>query len=162
MPRTQTPFGPLRRKDREMRDRAEIDAVLNAAKVLHLALADAGQPFVVPLFYAYDGAALFFHSARTGTKIALLRKNPRVCFCVTLDHGVIEAEAPCDFEAQHRTVIGFGHAVLLEDAADKRRALDRIVARFTPRRFEYPAGNLAATEAVRIDIESMTGKRHGF
>ncbi len=159
---TDTPFGHMRRKDREMTERADIDAVLEAGNVLYLSLAEGGQPFVVPVFYAYDGQALFFHSARAGTKIKMLKQNPSVCFCVTLDHGIIEAESPCDFEASHRTVIGFGQAAFVEDETAKRDALQRIVGRFTARKFQYPAANLKTTAVVRIDIASMTGKRHGF
>ncbi len=159
---TAGPFGPLRRKDRLMADRADIDAVLNEGRVMRLALADGDTPFVVPVFFAYDGEAVYFHSARSGTKIDILKRNPKVCFEVSMDQGIIESDAACDFEARHRTVIGFGRAAFVEDAAQKAAALARIVARFTNRRFEFPEANLKVTAVVRIDIESMTGKRHGF
>jgi nitroimidazol reductase NimA-like FMN-containing flavoprotein (pyridoxamine 5'-phosphate oxidase superfamily) len=156
------PHGPMRRKDREITDRAEIDALIHASKVMHLGLADGGTPFVVPVFYAYDGASLFFHSAKAGTKIEMLKRNNLVCFEITADHGIIENDAACDFEASHRTVIGLGRARFVEDEAEKTAALTRIVARFSSRRFEFPAANLKATAVVRIDIESVKGKKHGF
>jgi len=156
------PHGAMRRKDREITDRAEIDAIINGAKVLHLALADGGTPFVVPVFYAYDGAALYFHSARTGSKIEILKRNNAVCFCITVDHGIIESEEPCDFEARHRTVIGTGTAAFVEDEADKIAALNRIVGRFTAKHFDYPKSNLKATAVIRITVESLKGKKHGF
>ena len=156
------PHGPLRRKDREITDRAALDAILYAGKVMYLALAEDNIPFVVPVFYAYDGTALYFHSARVGTKIRILKSNPTVCFAVSLDHGVIPAAAACDFEASHRTVIGLGKADFVEDPAAKAQALDRIVARFTAQKFDYPATNLAATVVGRIVIESIKGKSHGL
>ncbi|OIO02583.1 MAG: 5-nitroimidazole antibiotic resistance protein [Desulfovibrionaceae bacterium CG1_02_65_16] len=155
------PFGPMRRKDREMTDRAEMDDVLRAGKVLHLALADGDTPFLVPVFFAYDGESLFFHSARAGSKIDILKRNPKVCFEISVDHGVIESDMACDFEARHRTVIGFGRAEFVDDAAQKKAALDRIVARFTDKRFDYPQANFKATAVVRIAIASLKGKRHG-
>jgi hypothetical protein len=48
------PHGPMRRKDRVITDRAEIDEILACSKVMHLALADHDVPFLVPLFYTYD------------------------------------------------------------------------------------------------------------
>jgi len=156
------PHGAMRRKDREITDRAEIDAILAVGKVMHLALSDNDVPFVVPVFYAYDGTSVYFHSAQAGTKIAIMRRNPRVCFEVTVDHGVIESESACDFEAKHRTVIGFGRAVFVEDETEKVQALDRIVARHTDKTFVYPKGNLTRTVVVRVAIESIKGKRHGF
>ncbi len=50
----------------------------------------------------------------------------------------------------------------MEDEADKIAALNRIVARFTDKAFTYPAGNLKTTAVLRIDIESVKGKKHGF
>lgn len=156
------PHGAMRRSDRELTDRAEIDAILQSARVLYLALSDADVPFAVPVFYAYDGTSLYLHSAKGGSKVRILKRNNRVCFVVSLQHGVIESEQACDFEAKHRTVIGLGHASFIEDPAQKVAALDRIVARFTDRTFAYPKTNLDATAVIRIDIESIKGKSHGF
>lgn len=156
------PFGPLRRKDREITDPAAIEAILREGTVLSLALAEDNIPFVVPVFYAYDGEALYVHSARAGTKVRILRRNPAVCFVVSLDHGLVPAAAACDFEARHRTVVGHGRARFLEDPAEKALALDRIVARFTAKRFTYPPGQLGAVAVIRIDIAAVTGKAHGL
>ena len=156
------PHGPLRRKEREITDRAEIDAILRSAKVMRLALADNNIPFVVPVFFAYDGTAVYFHSARMGTKIDIMQRNPNVCFEVSVDQSVIESDRACDFEAKHRTVIGFGKVTFLADDAAKIQALNRIVARFSDKKFEYPPVNLDHTAVIRIDIESIKGKKHGF
>jgi hypothetical protein len=156
------PHGPLRRKEREITDRAEIDAILRSAKVMRLALADNNIPFVVPVFFAYDGRAVYFHSARMGTKIDIMQRNPNVCFEVSVDQSVIESDRACDFEAKHRTVIGFGKVTFLADDAAKIQALNGIVARFSDKTFEYPPVNLDHTAVIRIDIESIKGKKHGF
>jgi uncharacterized protein len=153
--------GPMRRKEREITDQAEIDEILRQGKVLHLALCMDNRPFLVPVFYAYDGTALYVHSAQQGTKIEILKRNPHVCFEVSLHHGVIESDKACDFEARHRTVIGTGTAIFIEDEAEKTQALDSIVGRFTENKFSYPAAMLKHTAILRIDIESISGKKHG-
>jgi nitroimidazol reductase NimA-like FMN-containing flavoprotein (pyridoxamine 5'-phosphate oxidase superfamily) len=155
------PHGTMRRKEREITDRAEIDEIIHAEKVMHLALSDNNRPFLVPLFYAYDGHALYFHSAKAGTKIEILKRNNNVCFEIYTGFGIIENEKACDFEARHRTVIGFGKAFFVEDEAGKIKALNSIVGRFTDKRFEYPKANLNATSVIRIDIELVKGKTHG-
>ena len=129
---------------------------------MHLALADNDIPFVVPVFFAYDGTAVYFHSRKAGSKIGILQRNNKVCFAVSIDHGVIAAERACDFEARHRTVIGLGAAAFLEDEAEKVRVLDMIVSRFTETKFEYPPATLAHTAVVRIAVQSLKGKKHGF
>jgi uncharacterized protein len=156
------PHGVMRRKDREITDRTEINSILYSAKVLHLALSDINIPFIVPVFYAYDGAALYFHSSLSGTKIEILKRNNNVCFEISVDHGIIECDMPCDFEAKHRTVIGVGNAVFVENEAEKIIALDRIVAKITDKKFEYPKSNLSRTAIIRINIESIKGKKHGY
>ena len=162
MPNQGFPHGPLRRKDREITDHAAIDAILTAGKVLYLALCEEDTPFLVPVFYAYVGNELYFHGARVGTKMSILKRNPKVCFAVSLDHGVIASENACDFEAKHRTVVGLGRASIVDDEAEKVVALDRIVARFTDRKFDYPMTSLAAPGVVRSSIESVKGKSHGM
>jgi hypothetical protein len=156
------PHGAMRRKDREITDRAEIDEIVRSAKVMHLALADNNIPFLVPVFYAYDGTALYFHSARVGTKIEIMKRNNNVCFEISVDHGVIESDTACDFEAKHRTVIGFGKAAFVEEEVEKIKALDMIVAQFSNKRFEYSKTNLNSAAVIRIDIKSIKGKKHGF
>lgn len=136
--------------------------IIRSAKVMHLALADNNIPFLVPVFYAYDGTALFFHSARVGTKIEIMKRNNNVCFEISVDHDVIESDMACDFEAKHRTVVGFGKATFVEDEVEKVRALDMIVAQFSSKEFEYPKAKLNSVAVIRIDIESIKGKKHGF
>lgn len=156
------PHGPMRRKKREIVDPAEIATILGEGKVMRLALADGNVPFVVPVFYAFDGKAIYFHSARAGAKIEIIRRNNLVCFEISLDHGVVESDKACDFEARHRTVIGLGRASFLEDEDAKAKVLDMIVAKFTDQKFEYTGAQLRRVLVVKIDVESMKGKKHGF
>lgn len=159
---TEHPHGAMRRAKREITDPAAIDGLLRQCRIMHLALADGDVPFLVPVYYGYDGKALYFHSARQGSKIAILQRNAKVCFEIGIEQGVVEAELACDFEARHKTVIGIGRAVFVEDAAARVAALNLIVAQFTDQQFAYPANNLRQTAVIRIDIDSMKGKQHGF
>jgi nitroimidazol reductase NimA-like FMN-containing flavoprotein (pyridoxamine 5'-phosphate oxidase superfamily) len=156
------PHGIMRRKDREITDRAEIDAIIRSANLMRIALVDGDMPFLVPVFYAFEDSTIYFHSAQAGTKIELIKRNNNVCFEISIDNGIIESDEPCDFEAQHRTVIGIGKAIFVEDEAEKIRALGLIVAHFSQKKFEYPKANLDRTSVIRIDIESIKGKKHGF
>ncbi|WP_410013005.1 pyridoxamine 5'-phosphate oxidase family protein [Sodalis sp. C49] len=156
------PHGAMRRDEREITQPAEIAAILDSARVMYIALAQDNIPFMVPVFYAWDGTSLYFHSARAGTKIAMLKKNSTLCFAVSTEQGVVEDEVICNFEARHRTVIGLGNAVFIRDEAEKIAALNLIVARFSDKAWTFPAANVRATLVLRIDIISMKGKQHGF
>jgi nitroimidazol reductase NimA-like FMN-containing flavoprotein (pyridoxamine 5'-phosphate oxidase superfamily) len=156
------PHGKMRRKEREITDRTEIEAIIRSANLMHIALADGDMPFLVPVFYGFDGTALYFHSSKVGTKIEIIKRNNNICFEISVNHGIIENEIACDFEVKHKTVIGIGKAVFTTDEAEKIKGLDLIVAQFTDKKFDYPKSNLQHTAVIRIDIDSIKGKKHGF
>ncbi len=156
------PHESMRRKDREITSRPVIDEIIRSANLMRIAMVDEEMPFLVPVFYAFDGNSLYFHSAQAGRKIDILKRNNDVCFEISVDHDIIESEEACDFEAKHRTVIGLGKAFFVEDELQKITALNMIVGNFTDRKFEYPKTNLARTAVIRIDIKSVKGKMHGF
>lgn len=151
----------MRRNEREIRDRTEIDAIIRRSQVCRLGLSDHGQPYVVPLCFGYDGQALYFHCAKEGRKLEILRQNPRVCFEFDIVEGLVEADQGCGWSVGYQSVIGFGTAHLLEDAAAKRHALDLLMAQYSERRFSFSPEVLARTAVVRIEIESLAGKRSG-
>ena len=57
---------PMRRKDRELTDGAEMDEILDKALVGHLGLCDEGEPYVLPMNFAVLKGALYLHCAREG------------------------------------------------------------------------------------------------
>lgn len=156
------PHGEMRRDEREITDPAAIDAILTQERVMYIALSSDDVPFVLPVFYVWNGTSLYFHSARGGSKIEIMKKNPAICFAITHYGGVIEDELACNFEARHRTVIGLGSVSFVQDDAEKIAMLHQLMARFTEKTFTFPAANLTATQVIRIDVASMKGKQHGF
>ncbi len=155
------PHGEMRRDERELTEPQALDAILQAGRVMYIALACADMPFLLPVFYVWDGTALWFHSARAGSKIDIMRQNANICFAVSEYGGIIEDELACNFEARHRTVIGVGKTHFVDDETEKVTMLHRLMARFSDKTFHFPAANLKATQVIRIDITSMKGKQHG-
>ena len=153
----------MRRKDKEMTRRSDIDDVLRRALVLHLGLVDDGRAYVVPVDFGYDGTALYIHSAQEGRKVSVLRRNPRVFFQVEIDHVVVLSRTDtCHSTSRFRSVMGEGAAVFLDDPLERRRGLDIVMSKFAPAPFDYNEARLAKVAVIRIDIESITGKSHGF
>ena len=134
----------MRRKDREVTDINQIKSILDDCKTCHLAMVDEGQPYVVPLNYAYliddNGLTLFFHSAIEGRKIKILRENNAVCFEMSKEGEPIFAEkTPCNSGYYYASVHGFGHVQFIEDVDEKCSALTLLMkhqanidAYFTP------------------------------
>lgn len=148
----------MRRSDREITDRAELEEMLRTQQVLHLGLWDGAEPYVVPLNYGFDGTALYVHSALEGRKLDAMRAHSRVCFTVTGEQQVVPGEAPCGWSVKYRSIIGYGQARLLETPEEKAAGLNVIMRQLAGREFEFPAEALAKTAVIRIEITEMTGK----
>ena len=70
----------MRRKDREIEDRAELESIIGAAMVCRLAMSEDDRPYIVPLCFGYKDGNLYFHSAEEGKKLEILRVNSSICF----------------------------------------------------------------------------------
>lgn len=150
----------MRRRDKEIEDRAEIDAIIRGCQVCRLALAVENEPYIVPVSFGYDGASLFFHSAASGRKIDFLESNHRVCF--ELDRNVrlqTDAKTACKWTFAYESVIGYGRASELTDPAEKTRGLDQVMLHYSGRVWELDASMLERTRVWKIAIDSLTGKR---
>jgi uncharacterized protein len=149
----------MRRKDKEITDRAEIEAILDQAPVLRIALAENNQPYVVPVCFGHEPGVLYFHSSTEGKKIAMIRANPRVCFEVDLCDGVVKGERACSWGMRYRSVIGFGRASILTAPAEKKHGLTCIMRQYRGGIPEFSDEDVRHVAVIRIAIESMTGKK---
>ena len=149
----------MRRSDKKISDIAAIEAILRKASVCRLGLCEANQPYVVPLCFGYEDNALYIHCAKEGKKLDIIRENNNVCFEVDIDCQVIKAEQACKFTMRYKSVIGFGKAMVIEDAEAKRKGFDVIMQQFSEGPFEYPEEALKKAAVVKVEIESMTGKK---
>ena len=148
----------MRRKELEITDRAAIDDILARAQVCRVAMADGGQPYVVPLNFGYDGRALYLHCAKEGRKLEILRKNPLVCFEVDIDHKLVIGDKACARTMKYSSVIGFGRAEILEPGGEKKKGLELLLDHYGGSDAPLADKMVDAVEVIRIDIESLTGK----
>ena len=153
----------MRRKDKEITDKQMMEKILDEAQVIRIAMVDNGEPYLVAMNFAYTDGVLYMHSAREGRKIDILKKNSKVAF--QADTGVellIENEA-CGCSTRYMSVFGTGKVFLIENKAGKTDALDAIMKKHTGRDgFAYPEKVFDRTLAIKVEIESMTGKKSGY
>jgi len=152
----------MRRKDKEIKDCNIIEEILQKGEICRIGLSDNGQPYIVPVNYGYQNNRLFFHSAIEGRKIDILRKNPHICFEVTVDDTIVTGEKACDWGMRYRSVMGEGTVLFLEDTTEKRAALDIIMSQYDREGvFTYGDGALERVTIIQIDIISLSGKQSG-
>jgi len=150
----------MRRKDRGITDRAEIETILNEALVCRIGLADGEEPYVIPVSYGYDDNAIYIHSAPEGKKIAILEKNPRCCFEVDICDQVIRSDKACSWGMRYRSVIGHGRAAILTDPEEKKYGLNCIMRHYGCGIPDFSGSELTGVTVIRIVPDSVTGKKH--
>ena len=149
----------MRRKEKEIKNRDEIEQVIRSAQICRLAMACENQPYVVPLSFGYRDNTVYFHSASQGKKIDILRENPRVCLEFTIDTELVPAEKSCEWGLRFKSAIGFGTARFLEDTGSKKKALDIIMDHYDGTGGDYSEKMLKITTVIEVALAELTGKR---
>jgi hypothetical protein len=155
-------FHELRRKEKEIKDPAEMKAVLATAKYVTIAMCRGDEPYLVTLSHGYDEKknAVYFHCAREGKKIEILAANNRVWGQAIFDRGY--ADGRCDHlfaSVQFRGRVSF-----VEDGAEKRHALAVMIRQLEsdPARVighQVTDASVARVHIGRIDLDYMSGKK---
>ena len=148
----------MRRKEKEIKDQAEIEEILKTGMFCRVGLSDDGMPYIVPVCYGYENGALYFHCAKEGRKIDVIRKNNNVCVEITKDTEIIKKESACNWGLKYKCVIGFGKAHIVEDEAEKRAGLSLIMQHYGSHAHEFN-DSIKRTVVVKVVIESMAGKK---
>jgi nitroimidazol reductase NimA-like FMN-containing flavoprotein (pyridoxamine 5'-phosphate oxidase superfamily) len=148
----------MRKKEREITDKAYLEQLLKQAHIVRLGLYDGDWPYVVPVNMGYTAGHIYFHSSQKGKKMDILRQNPKVCFELDGDMEIVAGERPCDYTTNYKSIIGYGTAVILTDEAEKLDGLRCIMRHHGGPVEGFRPETVPKTAVVRIDIASLTGK----
>lgn len=148
--------------DRARYDRASAYAILDAAFIAHVAFSVDGQPFAIPMLYARAGDALLLHGSIASRLAQTLGGGIEACISVTIVDGLVLARSHFHHSVNYRSVVAFGKARKLDDAAEKTAALAHFVEALLPGRAaeaRAPDKNeLAATAVLRFEIADISAK----
>lgn len=155
----------MRRKEREVTDIGRIREIISACTCCRLGLNDDGRVYIVPLNFGWrekDGSlTLYFHGAKEGRKIGLIKKTGYAAFEMDGECQIKGGDTPCSYTAMYQSVMGEGRIEIIEDRAEKRDALDRIMLHNTGREgWEYPDEMLDATCVYKLEADNFSCKVH--
>ncbi len=143
-------------------DHASVHAILDSAMLCHIAYVIDGQPYCTPTVYWREGDHLYWHGSSASRM--LRTQKPGVPVCVTVTHLDSLVLARCGFNhsVDYRSVMCFGQAHVIEDPAEKARALDAMIDRLYPGRNATlrpsTALELKATMVIGMEIEQASAK----
>ncbi|WP_407905108.1 pyridoxamine 5'-phosphate oxidase family protein [Escherichia coli] len=144
---------------------ADIINIIKTYQICRIAINDTPAPYIVPVNFGYEfqdnRCTIWFHGARTGKKMRLLRKAPLVSLEMDGSHKLIKAEEACDYSYAYTSVIASGVAEIVQNHDEMKHGLDMIMQQVEPvRTFNYREDMLKAVCVVRIDCHTLTCRQH--
>lgn len=151
-------FREMRRIKQKLSD-AECEEILAGCTSGTLALAgDDGYPYAVPISYVYNDGKIYFHSAVSGHKIDAIQRCNKASFCVIADDNIL----PEKFTTVFVSVIVFGRIRIIDDDAEKRRAITILADKYSPgleaMRDKEIEDGFNHMHILELSIEHMSGK----
>ena len=121
-----------------------------------------GIPYGVPVnyYYSQEENAIYFHCANNGRKLDNITANNLVSFVVVGSQIII----PERYTTHYDSAIVAGRARIIDHEQEKKSILIQLCEVLTPsaieRRDEVIQKYFNAVTIVKIDIDSVTGKRN--
>lgn len=153
-------FREMRRKNQILSQEESIAILQKGTSGTLAVLGDDDYPYAVPLSYLYHDNKIYFHGAKSGHKIDAIKKHNKVSFCVIDQDNIISEE----FTTYFKSVIAFGTARMIEDDAEKRSAMEKLTARYSPDQAEEKCSEeinkqFSVLGMIELTIEHITGKQ---
>ena len=154
----------MRRKDRRRDEAFCLDLIDRCTNGVMALTTEEDTPYCLPLSFVRKDRSLYFHCARSGRKIDLLRICPKVCVSFIGKDDPTYQEESNNFTTMFASAIITGTAHEVTESEEKIEALRIICQRFLPAamisdNFERAiAASLPATSVWRIDMDEISGK----
>jgi nitroimidazol reductase NimA-like FMN-containing flavoprotein (pyridoxamine 5'-phosphate oxidase superfamily) len=152
----------MRRKDKQVTEHDELVKPLKEADYITLSLCSENKPYIATLSHGYDeeNNCIYFHSAREGKKIDIIKDNPLVWGQALIDSGY--QHGSCD-HLYHTTQFS-GSVTFVEDITEKEHALKTMVKQLDEEpdkiiKDQVIPSSIAKVHVGKIDIQEMTGKK---
>lgn len=156
---------PTRYRERASYDRRTVHAILDEALICHLGYLGAGGPVVLPTTHTRLGETLYLHGSTGGGPMLAAKQAPGglpVCVTATLVDALVLARSAMHHSVNFRSVVALGAARVVEDPAEKLRALRSLLDHIRPGRAgdcRLPnARELAATGVLALDLAEVSAK----
>lgn len=151
-------YPKMRRFKQQMTDEACIRVLESERRGVLAVCGSDGQPYAIPLNFYYEDGKIYFHGAKAGHKIDIIRENPKVSFNV-YTHG-IPSEIKRGLDVESVTV--FGTIREMENSETAVSFLRKLGLKYFPDDREYIENEVnstrAAVQMLELTIDQMTGK----
>ena len=152
----------MRRKEKEITNKKEIEQIFKEALVCRLGMIDGSKPYIVPLNFGYMDNILYFHSALAGRKIDILKNNPTVCFEIDIPGKPVTSKEACSWSMEYKSIIGGGPVLFIDNESEKADALNIIMGHYSGNsNWDFNSKMLGNTSVFKVEIEQVSAKKSG-
>lgn len=152
----------MRRLDKEIKDDNVINEILSKSRICRFGFVDNNEAYIVPLSFAFSDGYIYVHSAHSGRKMDLLKKNNKVSFEIEYYTEIVENDKACNWTLKYRSVMGIGTVKVVDDTTSKIDGLNLIMRKYGAQGdFKYDGNSLSKMILLKLKIESVTGKQSG-
>lgn len=151
-------------KNRPIANVDEIEQIIQRCEVCTLSMVDTeGNPYAVPMNFGYKEGVFYFHSAKSGLKIDILKASPQVMISMSTDHELRwqSEKVACSYSMKYRSVFAYGEVEFIEDPEHKREALNIIMDQYVDREFDYNDPAVRDVCVFKVKADKLTGRAYG-
>ena len=152
----------IRRKDKAITNPEEMKKILRTAKYVTVAMCLDDEPYLVTLSHGYDEEmnCIYFHCAKEGKKVEILKANNLVWGQALVDGGYVQGA--CDH--LYATTHFRGKVTFIEDINEKKHALHVMIESLddNPKKIiekQLSPKSIQKVTIGRIDIDYISGKK---
>lgn len=152
----------MRRSDRQQSRAFALELIDRCTHGVMALSSRESIPYCLPLSFVRVGDSLYFHCAREGRKVDLLRSDPQVCVTFVGKDTPAFVE-PAMYTTYFQSAIVTGTAVEVTEERERIQAMEALCRKVTPghmgEAFQRAIDqSMAATAVWRIDLDEISGK----
>ncbi len=142
-------------------DEETVHGILDAMPVCSVGYVFKGAPFVTTTLQWREDRTVYWHGSSASRMLAAC-ENAEVCVSVSIIDGFVMARSAFNHSCNYRSVMAFGTARKLADAAEKELRLRNFTEQLWPGRWDalrpVTAQELKATTVLALDLDECSAK----
>ena len=152
----------MRRKDREITDRAELLSIMEGCSVCRVALKDEEGLYIVPLSFGYiakdDDLRLYFHSAKEGRKVRAIGQGAEAAFEMEEEFVLVPDHTACTHGGRFCSIVGSGRIAPVEEVSAKQQALEALMQHMTGKAWAITPEQTEDVQVYELTVQQISGK----
>jgi nitroimidazol reductase NimA-like FMN-containing flavoprotein (pyridoxamine 5'-phosphate oxidase superfamily) len=142
-------------------DAETVHAILDATPICNVGYVFNGAPYVTPTLQWREGDRVYWHGS-SASRMLETCEDAQVCLSVSIIDGFVMARSAFNHSCNYRSVMVFGTAVKVTDAAEKEMRLRTFTEQLWPGRWDalrtVTAKEIKATTVLSMPLDEASAK----